>query len=57
MIKIRYNTFETNSSSSHSLVIRKDNTFYEDESVYYTKEEIQDELSWLLSDDKKTYGK
>ena len=57
MIKIRCNTFETNSSSSHSLVIRKDNTFYEDESVYYTKEEIQDELSWLLSDDKKTYGK
>ena len=57
MIKIRCNTFETNSSSSHSLVIRKDNTFYEDESVHYTKEEIQDELSWLLSDDKNTYGK
>ena len=42
MIKIRCNIFETNSSSSHSLVIRKDNTFYEDESIYYTKEEIQE---------------
>lgn len=57
MITIRCNTFETNSSSSHSLVIREENTFHDYENFCYTKEEIIDELDWLLSEDKKVYGK
>lgn len=44
MIQIRQNCFETNSSSSHSLVIsKKDNG-------RYTPEEAYEEISWSMKD-------
>ncbi len=44
MIQIRSNTFETNSSSAHTLVITKGNP------EYYTPEEAYQELYWLDAD-------
>lgn len=41
MLKVRRNVFETNSSSSHSLIITKGN------SNYYTPEEAYNELYWM----------
>lgn len=42
MIKIRKGVFETNSSSMHSLVVKK-------EGGYYTKEELREDL-WIFED-------
>lgn len=45
MIQIRQNTFETNSSSSHSLVIRTDNIIKESgEDLYFTHDEMLESL-------------
>lgn len=44
MIKIRQSTFETNSSSSHSLVITKQKV------SHYTPAEAYEELHWIDSD-------
>ena len=51
MKQIRNSVFETNSSSMHSLVIRNDNTYEENESRYYTKEEIKDNVWWWIRKD------
>ena len=40
---VRNGVFETNSSSCHSLVIKKTN-------VYYTEEELHDEFRWRMKD-------
>ena len=45
MIQIRRNTFETNSSSSHSLVIMTDNIIKENgEDLYFTHDEMLESL-------------
>ena len=45
MIQIRRNTFETNSSSSHSLVIMTDNIIKEKgEDLYFTHDEMLESL-------------
>ena len=44
MFQIRGNTFETNSSSSHSLIITKG------DSGHYTPEEAYSELYWMEED-------
>ena len=46
MIKLRRNVFETNSSSSHSISIRK-------EGKYITAEELDKMFSWRVRDDGK----
>ena len=46
MIKLRRNVFETNSSSSHSISIRK-------EGKYITAEELDKMFSWRFRDDGK----
>lgn len=50
MIQIRENVFETNSSSSHSLVIKPG-------CDYYTPEEVFDELKWLCKEVEGKPGK
>ena len=50
MIQIRENVFETNSSSSHSLVIKPG-------CDYYTPEEVFEELKWLCREVKDKPGK
>ena len=50
MIQIRENVFETNSSSSHSLVIKPG-------CDYYTPEEVFEELKWLCEEVKDKPGK
>lgn len=57
-IQKRTNVFETNSSSSHSLVIRTDNVVKDyDEEQYYTIEEIKQELKdeCYLSEDETVF--
>lgn len=44
MIKVRRKVFETNSSSSHSISIRK-------ESKYITKEELEEMFKWKVGSD------
>ena len=49
MIKIRRNTFETNSSSSHSLVIMTDSIIKENgEDLYFTHDEMLESLHRVL---------
>ena len=50
MIQIRSNCFETNSSSSHSLVIKPG-------CDYYTPEEVFEELRWCCEEDPNNSGK
>ena len=56
MIQIRKGIFETNSSSMHSLVIKNNDAFAEDENIYYTQEEINNEIGWNISENKKVYN-
>ena len=57
MKQIRRNVFETNSSSSHSLVIRS-NKLMEDleESIYFTHDEMLDSLSRIKNGEYKSYN-
>lgn len=48
MRQIRNSVFETNSSSMHSLVIKKDECFEENESLYYSEEEIKNNFKWYI---------
>jgi len=50
MIQQRYNVFETNSSSMHSLVIKNDNAFFKNEALVLTSKEIQNEVHRLVND-------
>jgi hypothetical protein len=45
-LKIRKGVFETNSSSSHSLIVKK-------EGEHYTHEEMLEELRWSLTSDAR----
>lgn len=56
MIQIRHNVFETNSSSMHSLVIKNESAFYEDEDIYFTKEEILKSIKWYVRQNKSVYS-
>lgn len=58
MKQIRRNVFETNSSSSHSLVIRSNKLMEElEESIYFTHDEMLDSLSWIKNGEYKSYDK
>lgn len=46
MRQIRYNVFETNSSSTHSLVLLK-----KEKPEYYTHDEMYEELKWRIKED------
>ena len=48
MVKIRYEVFETNSSSMHTLVIQPDNIIIP---ATETSDSIRDELAWYIEDD------
>lgn len=58
MKQIRLNVFETNSSSSHSLVIRSNKLMEElEESVYFTHDEMLDSLSRIKNGKYISYDK
>lgn len=55
MISVRRNVFETNSSSSHSFVIRTDDCV-KNTDIYYTHEEMLEELRLNKQGNYKAYG-
>ena len=58
MKQIRRNVFETNSSSSHSLVIRSNKLMEElAESIYFTHDEMLDSLSRVKNGEYKSWDK
>ena len=58
MKQVRSNIFETNSSSSHSLVIRSNKLMEElEESIYFTHEEMLDSLSRIKNGEYKSWDK
>lgn len=58
MKQIRRNVFETNSSSSHSLVIRSDKLMKElEESVHFTHDEMLDSLSRIKKGQYQSWDK
>lgn len=58
MKQIRLNVFETNSSSSHSLVIRSSKLMTElDESIYFTHDEMLESLYQIKNGEYRSWSK